>query len=101
MRESKQWKENIMSVNEQEVAAMRERLRRRQEERRALADIDALARIVSASRRPETIGIIVPIEEARDFAEFQKARNSRGNWVEPAVMAVAVLGMLAVSILNA
>ena len=90
-----------MSVNEQEVAAMRERLRRRQEERRALADIDALARIVSASRRPETIGIIVPIEEARDFAEVQKARNSRGNWVEPAVRDVAVLGILAVSILNA
>lgn len=65
-----------MSVNEQEVAAMRERLRMRQEERRALADIDALARIVSASRRPETIGVIVPIEEARDFAEFQKARRN-------------------------
>lgn len=90
-----------MSVNEQEVAAMRERLRRRQEERRALADIDALARIVSASRRPETIGVIVPIEEAREFCEFRKARKLRGNWRETAVMAVAVLGILAVSILNA
>ena len=90
-----------MSVNEQEVAAMRERLRMRQEERRALADIDALARIVSASRRPETIGVIVPIEEARDFAEFQKARNFRGNWAETAVMAISVLGILVVSVLNA
>lgn len=49
-----------MSVNEQEVAAMRERLQRRQEERRAIADIDALARIVNANQRPETIGVIVP-----------------------------------------
>ena len=86
-----------MSVNEQEVAAMRERLRMRQEERRALADIDALARIVSASRRPETIGVIVPIEEARDFVEFQKAKKLRGNWQETAVMAVAAVGMLAAS----
>lgn len=86
-----------MSVNEQEVAAMRERLRKRQEERRALADIDALAQIVSTSRRPETIGVIVPIEEARDFAEFQKARKFRGNWQETAVMAVAAVGMLAAS----
>lgn len=68
-----------MSVNEQEVAAMRERLRRRQEERRALADIDALARIVSASRRPETIGVIVPIEEARDFARYRAAKQRRGD----------------------
>lgn len=90
-----------MSVNDQEVAAMRERLHRRQEERRALADIDALARVVSARRRPETIGVIVPIEEARDFAEFQKSRNSRGNWVETAVMAISVLGILVVSVLNA
>lgn len=88
-----------MSVNEQEVAAMRERLRMRQEERRALADIDALARIVSASRRPETIGVIVPIEEARDFAEFQKSRNLRGNWAETAVMAAASAVMLVVSFL--
>ena len=90
-----------MSVNDREVAAMRERLRLRQEERRALADIDALARIVSASRRPETIGVIVPIEEARDFSEFQKARNSRGNWAETAAMAISVLGILVVSVLNA
>ena len=88
-----------MSVNEQEVAAMRERLRKRQEERRALADIDALAQIVSASRRPETIGVIVPIEEARDFAEFQKARKFRGNWQETAVMAAASALLLIVSFL--
>ena len=90
-----------MSVNENEVAAMRERLRRRQEERRALADIDAIARIVSASRRPETIGVIVPIEEAREFCEFRKAKKLRGNWRETAVIAVAVLGILVVSVLNA
>ena len=45
--------------------------------------------------------MIVPIEEARDFAEFQKARNLRVNWAETAVMAVAVLGILVVSVLNA
>lgn len=88
-----------MSVNEQEVAAMRERLRMRQEERRALADIDALARIVSASRRPETIGVIVPIEEARDFVEFQKAKKLRGNWQETAVMVAVSALLLLVSFL--
>lgn len=86
-----------MQVSEQEVAAMRERLRKRQEERLALADIDALARIVRSSRRPETIGIIVPVEEARDFVEFQKAKKLRGNWQETAVMAVAAVGMLVAS----
>lgn len=88
-----------MSVNEQEVAAMRERLRMRQEERLALADIDALARIVSASRRPETIGVIVPIEEARDFVEFQKAKKLRGNWQETAVMVAVSALLLLVSFL--
>ena len=82
-----------MPVSEQEVAAMRERLRKRQEERRAIADVDALARIVGASSRPQTIGVIVPIEEARDFVEFQKAKKLRGNWQETAVM-VAVSALL-------
>ena len=91
----------LVDATEEDFAAMNQRMRKRQEERRAMADIDALARIVSASRRQETIGVIVPIEEARDFAEFQKARNSRGNWAETAVMAVAVLGILVVSALNA
>ena len=88
-----------MSVNENEVAAMRERLRRRQEERRALADIDAIARIVSASRRPETIGVIVPIEEAREFCEFRKAKKLRGNWRETAVIAAVSALLLIVSFL--
>ena len=87
-----------MSVNEQEVAAMRERLRKRQEERRKIADIDAVLDIVNKPR-PETIGIIVPIEEAREFCEFRKARKLRGNWRETAVMAAAGLSMLLVSFL--
>ena len=82
---------------DEEVAAMRRRLNARQEERRAIADVDALARIVGASSRPQTIGVIVPIEEARDFVEFQKARKFRRNWQETAVMAVAAVGMLAAS----
>lgn len=88
-----------MPVSEQEVAAMRERLRKRQEERRAIADVDALARIVGASSRPQTIGVIVPIEEARDFVEFQKARKFRGNWQETAVMAAVSALLLLVSFL--
>ena len=87
-----------MSVNEQEVSAMRERLRKRQEERRKIADIDAVLDIVNKPR-PETIGIIVPIEEARDFVEFQKARKLRGNWRETAVMAAASALLLLVSFL--
>ena len=82
---------------DEEVAAMRRRLNARQEERRAIADVDALVRIVGASSRPQTIGVIVPIEEARDFVEFQKARKFRRNWQETAVMAVAAVGMLAAS----
>ena len=78
---------------DEEVAAMRRRLNARQEERRAIADVDALVRIVGASSRPQTIGVIVPIEEAREFCEFRKARKLRGNWRETAVMA-AVSGML-------
>ena len=91
-----------MSVNENEVAAMRERLRKRQEERRAIADIDAILPVANGNAgRRQTVGVIVPIEEARDFVEFQKAKKLRGNWRETAVMAVAVLGILVVSALNA
>lgn len=88
-----------MPVSEQEVAAMRERLRKRQEERRAIADVDALVRIVGASSRPQTIGVIVPIEEAREFCEFRKARKLRGNWKETAIMAAASALLLLVSFL--
>lgn len=92
-----------MSVNDQEVAAMRERLHRRQEERRALADIDALARIVSASRRPETIGVIVPVEDAMDFARYRAANQRRGDdtalgfvLIAVNILVVAILGICAV-----
>ena len=78
---------------DEEVAAMRSRLNARQEERRAIADVDALVRIVGKNSRPQTIGVIVPIEEAREFCEFRKARKLRGNWRETAVMA-AVSGLL-------
>ena len=78
---------------EEEVAAMRSRLNARQEERRAIADVDALVRIVGKSSRPKSIGVIVPIEEAREFCEFRNARKLRGNWRETAVMA-AVSGLL-------
>ena len=88
-----------MPVSEQEVAAMRERLRKRQEERMAIADVDALVRIVGASSRPQTIGVIVPIEEAREFCEFRKARKLRGNWRETAVMAAVSALLLIVSFL--
>lgn len=84
---------------DEEVAAMRERLNARQEERRAIADVDALVRIVGASSRPQTIGVIVPIEEARDFVEFQKAKKLRGNWQETAVMAAASALLLLISFL--
>lgn len=84
---------------DEEVAAMRRRLNARQEERRAIADVDALVRIVGASSRPQTIGVIVPIEEARDFVEFQKARKLRGNWRETAVMAAASALLLLISFL--
>ena len=84
---------------EEEVAAMRRRLNARQEERRAIADVDALGRIVGKSSRPQSIGVIVPIEEARDFVEFQKARKLRGNWRETAVMAAVSAMLLLVSFL--
>ena len=88
-----------MSVNENEVAAMRERLRKRQEERRAIADVDALVRIVGASSRPQAIGVIVPIEEAREFCEFRKAKKLRGNWRETAVMVAGSALLLLISFL--
>lgn len=84
---------------DEEVAAMRRRLNARQEERRAIADVDALVRIVGSSSRPQTIGVIVPIEEARDFVEFQKERKLRGNWRETAVMAAASALLLLISFL--
>ena len=84
---------------EEEVAAMRSRLNARQEERRAIADVDALVRIVGKSSRPQTIGVIVPIEEARDFVEFQKARKLRGSWRETAVMAAVSALLLLISFL--
>ena len=84
---------------DEEVAAMRRRLNARQEERRAIADVDALVRIVGASSRPQTIGVIVPIEEAREFCEFRKARKLRGNWRETAVIAAASALLLLISFL--
>ena len=89
-----------MSVNEQEVAAMRDRLRKRQEERREMADIDAFVRVVNSRQRPEVVGVIVPLEEAREFKEFQRARKMRGNWQETAMMAAAYLVLIAVSIVK-
>lgn len=87
-----------MSVNEQEVAAMRERLRKRQEERREIADIDAFVRVVNSCKRAEVVGVIVPLEEAREFSEFQRARKMRGSWQETAMMAAASLILFAISI---
>ena len=84
---------------EEDVAAMRERLNARQEERRAIADMDALVRIVGKSSRPQSIGVIVPIEEAREFCEFRKARKLRGNWRDTAVMAAVSVLLLLVSFL--
>ena len=83
-----------MPISEQEVAAMRERLRKRQEKRRAIADIDAILPVANGNAgRRQTVGVIVPIEEAREFCEFRNARKLRGNWRETAVMA-AVSGLL-------
>ena len=89
-----------MSVNENDVAAMRERLRRRQEERRAIADIDAILPVANGNAgRRQTVGVIVPIEEARDFVEFQKAKKLMGNWQETAVIAAVSALLLIVSFL--
>lgn len=89
-----------MQVSDQEVAAMRERLRKRQEERRAIADIDAILPVANGNAgRRQTVGVIVPIEEARDFVEFQKAKKLRGNWQETAIMAAASALLLLISFL--
>ena len=85
---------------EEEVAAMRERLRKRQEERRAIADIDAILPVANGNAgMRQTVGVIVPIEEARDFVEFQKAKKIQGNWRETAVMVAVSALLLLVSFL--
>ena len=85
---------------DEEVAAMRRRLNARQEERRAIADIDAILPVANGNAgRRQTVGVIVPIEEARDFVEFQKAKKLRGNWMETAVMAAASALLLLISFL--
>lgn len=87
-----------MSFTQEEISAMKLRLAARQAERRAIEDIDAILPVANGNAgRRQTVGVIVPIEEARDFVEFQKAKKLRGNWMETAVMAVAALGMLAAS----
>ena len=87
-----------MSYTQEEISAMKLRLAARQAERRAIEDIDAILPVANGNAgRRQTVGVIVPIEEARDFVEFQKAKKLRGNWMETAVMAVAALGMLAAS----
>ena len=87
-----------MSYTQEEISAMKLRLAARQAERRAIEDIDAILPVANGNAgRRQTVGVIVPIEEARDFVEFQKAKKLRGNWQETAVMAVAAVGMLAAS----
>lgn len=87
-----------MSYTQEEISAMKLRLAARQAERRAIEDIDAILPVANGNAgRRQTVGVIVPIEEARDFVEFQKAKKLRGSWQETAVMAVAALGMLAAS----
>ena len=87
-----------MSFTQEEISAMKLRLATRQAERRAIEDIDAILPVANGNAgRRQTVGVIVPIEEARAFVEFQKARKFRRNWQETAVMAVAAVGMLAAS----
>ena len=87
-----------MSFTQEEISAMKLRLATRQAERRAIEDIDAILPVANGNAgRRQTVGVIGPIEEARDFVEFQKAKKLRGNWQETAVMAVAAVGMLAAS----
>lgn len=87
-----------MSFTQEEISAMKLRLATRQAERRAIEDIDAILPVANGNAgRRQTVGVIVPIEEARDFVEYQKAKKLRGNWQETAVMAVAAAGMLAVA----
>ena len=63
-----------------------------------MADIDAFVRVVNSHQRPEVVGVIVPLEEAREFKEFQRARKMRGNWQETAMMAAASLILFAISV---
>lgn len=87
-----------MSFTQEEISAMKLRLAARQAERRAIEDIDAILPVANGNAgRRQTVGVIVPIEEARDFVEFQKAKKLRGSWQATAVMAVAAVGMLAAS----
>ena len=87
-----------MSFTQEEISAMKLRLAARQAERRAIEDIDAILPVANGNAgRRQTVGVIVPIEEARDFVEFQKSKKLRGSWQETAVMAVAAVGMLAAS----
>lgn len=83
---------------DEEVSAMRSRLNARQEERRRIVDIDAVLDIANRPRQ-SAVGILVPIEEAREFCEFRKAGKLRGNFLETALMAVASAGILVVSFL--
>lgn len=89
-----------MSFTQEEISAMKLRLATRQAERRAIEDIDAILPVANGNAgRRQTVGVIVPIEEARDFVEFQKARKFRGNWQETAVMAAVSALLLLVSFL--
>ena len=89
-----------MSFTQEEISAMKLRLATRQAERRAIEDIDAILPVANGNAgRRQTVGVIVPIEEARDFVEFQKAKKLRGNWQETAVMAAVSALLLLVSFL--
>lgn len=89
-----------MSFTQEEISAMKLRLAARQAERRAIEDIDAILPVANGNAgRRQTVGVIVPIEDARDFVEFQKAKKLRGNWQETAVMAAASALLLLVSFL--
>lgn len=89
----------MTKFTEEAVAAMRGRLNARQQERRRIADIDAVLDIVNIPR-PETVGILVPIEEAREFCEFRKSQKLRRGWQETAVMAAVSAVMLIVSFIE-
>ena len=47
-------------------------------------------------RGKKALGIIVPLEQARQFAEFQQTRQRRGDWRDAAFLAAAALVLLAV-----
>lgn len=90
----------LVDATEEDFAAMNQRMRKRQEERREMADIDAFVRVVNSCKRAEVVGVIVPLEEAREFKEFQRARKMRGNWQETAMMAAASFVLIAISIVK-